>query len=201
MALLILSLITVAENWGGFGEDLIMKINSRMLLLFFLTLFLTFMSFGCSINPFGKGTGRQSLSIQNDMMIHARQVLERYDAKGNSVPQYFEIWATAKQSMCIELDENGKEIMTAIDSKVFMLDYQSLKENYFKDTVLKNQEYVDRECTVHLMENGGSDDWLKLYIDSETSFVLFCDAPLFKLKTADLEVVPFDENIFSEPAG
>ena len=31
-----------------------------------------------------------------------------------------------------------------------------------------------------------------MYVDDETGFVLFCDAPLFCVKTAEFEVLPYE---------
>ena len=194
-----------------------MKVSLRMLSFLIALLFALIFS-GCSTNL---SVSDASLNIRNDKMLHVKQVLEHYDAYGSPVPQYLELWLTAKQSMCMELNENGEEITSALDSgsghisfnsldkkaskinfsSVFKLNYKTLRKNYSNETKIEKQKYVGRECTAYLLKNANSDDWLKLYIDKETGFVLFCDAPLFKLKTALLEILPLAKDRLTEPKG
>lgn len=186
--------------------------------LFFLSIFIALALSGCGSRLSGSARYPE-LDIKEGDMIYARQVLMHYDAAGNAVPQYFELWAVPGKSAGRELSGDGKEIRTFLDSgsrhtafnsgtgkalklqynKVFMLDYEALKKVYPQETVNESQEYVGRNCTVYLLEN--DDDWLKIYRDSETGFVLFCDALLFTLKTASFEILPADPEKFTEPEG
>jgi len=194
-----------------------MKKSSKELLLF-LSVFIGLALSGC-VGRLPGSARYPELDINEGKMIYARQVLVHYDAAGNTVPQYYEIWAVQGKSACRELDGDGREVRTFLDygdrhiaynsstreavklkfNKVFILDYEALKKVYPVETVNEDQEYAGRNCSVHLLESDGGDDWLKIYCDSETGFVLFCDAPLFTLKTADFEILPEDPEKFSEP--
>lgn len=197
--------------------EAIMKKSSKELWLF-LSVFIALVLSGCAGRLPGSARYPE-LDINEGKMIYARQVLVHYDAAGKAVSRYYEIWAVPGKSACRELNKDGEEIRTFLDSgdrhiaynsgnreavvlkfnKVFMLDYEALKKVYPVETVNEDQEYADRNCSVHLLESDEGDDWLKIYIDSETGFVLFCDAPLFALKTADFEILPEDPEKFSEP--
>lgn len=188
--------------------------------MLFLSVSVALVLSGCADRLLDYVRGPQ-LKVEEGKMIYARQVLEHYDAKGNAVPQYYELWAVQGKSAYRELNANGEEVVTALDSgnrhiafssgtgeavksrrsRVFLLDFNALKRNYPVETVNEGQKYVGRDCTVHLLENNDGDDWLKIYRDSETGLVLFCDAPLFVLKTASVEILPTDPEKFSEPQG
>jgi hypothetical protein len=186
--------------------------------LLYLTVFIALTLSGC-VGGLQGSARYPKLDIDDSEMIYARQVLMHYDPTGKAVSQYYEIWAVPGKSACRELNGDGEEIRTCLDSgdrhiaynsvtreavmlkfnKVFMLDYEALKKAYPVETVNEDQEYAGRNCSVHLLESESGDDWLKIYRDSETGFVLFCAAPLFTLKTADLEILPEDPKKFTEP--
>lgn len=84
----------------------------------------------------------------------------------------------------------------------FLADYAALKTQFARETIVEAQEYAGRACFVSLLENSEDGDaWIKAYVDDETGFVLFLDAPLFRLRTALLEVMPLDDALLTPPQG
>lgn len=180
----------------------------RILILFTL---LSILFSGCS---------KLTTAIPNNKMLHSKQVLEHYNAVGDPQLQYYEVWTYQDRSLTNEVNvADGSLLTTAIDTKnkhikfdpvskkaenlkksiSFSLNYLELKKGFANETKVENQMYASRDCTVHLLSNNNEDDWIKLYIDNETGFILFCDAPLFRLRTAILEVLPYDEKLFQVP--
>ncbi len=159
-------------------------------------------------------------------MLHARQVLERYGAQGESILQYLETWTDGARAVQREIAETGEALRYAYpgpdglagwapdlpvsggepDAQTpqppFLPDYAALKTQFTLETIVEGQEYAGRACFVSLLENPADEDaWVKLYVDSETGFVLYLDAPLFRLRTAFFEVMPIDEALLTPPQG
>ena len=166
--------------------------------------------------PAGSGT------IARGAMLHARQILERYDTSGEPLLQYLESWMDASRVTQRELKEDGRTLSYAYsdgtahlvwdaetlkaeklaESRVFLPDYAAFKAGFSAETALSGQTYAGRPCTAILLEDPENDeDWLKIYLDDETGFVLFCEAPLFRLRTSSLETLPLDESRLTPPDG
>jgi hypothetical protein len=161
------------------------------------------------------------IRISKDAMLHAQQVLERYDADGDPVPQYLELWLTDEMGRCAELDAEGNEIAVALDtgsenltydaktleaqkpgkSMIFILRFGAMKKMYPRLQASNDGTYAGRDCTFYLMETDDGDDWVKLYVDKETGYVLLCDAETFRLRTALMEEVPENGDLFLVPSG
>lgn len=163
-----------------------------------------------------------SVTIAQGAMLHARQALERYGASGEPLLQYFELWMDASRVTQRQLAEDGRTLSWAYSdgvshlawddgtlaarkieaSAVFLMDYTVLKVGFDAETGMPGQVYAGRPCTVILLEdNVNGEEWLKLYLDDETGFVLFCEAPIFRLRTALMETLPTDETRLTPPAG
>ena len=163
-----------------------------------------------------------SMKIAQGSMLHARQVLERYDASGEPLLQYFELWMDASRVAQRQLAEDGRTLSWSYSdgvshlawddgtlaarkneaSAVFIMDYPLLKAGFDAQTEVSGQVYAGRPCTAILLEdNVNEEEWLKLYLDDETGFVLFCEAPLLRLRTALMETLPTDEARLTPPAG
>jgi hypothetical protein len=161
-------------------------------------------------------------TITQGTMLHAQQVLERYSASGEPLLQYFELWLDASRITQRELGADGQPLSYVYsggtahlawdadtlkadklqESQVFLLDYTLLEAGFSVGTALSGQTYAGRPCTVTLLiDPENNEDWLKVYLDDQTSFVLFCEAPLFRLRTALLETLPTDEVLLTPPAG
>lgn len=190
-------------------------------LFFSLTLLIIFAMSGCSgITKFLHRSASGGFAVKDGKILHVKQVLENYDNLGQSLPQYYELWLADKKGLCVEIDIKGNEIMSMMDtddmhiaydsktkeavkynfSQIFILDFKALKSSYSKTTQADDCQYVERNCSVYLLENDNSDEWMKLYVDKETGFVLLCDAPLFRIRTALLEVIPMDGKLFTVPS-
>lgn len=190
-------------------------------LFLFLVVFILFAMSGCANSTKtvdGKASG--GFAVKDGKMLHIKEVLEHYDSLGQPVPQYYELWLADKKGFCVELEKSGKEIrgMLDIDGKhvaydpktkagvkydviqIFTLDFKTLKASYSKVVQADDQQYAGRSCAIYLLENDGGDEWMKIYVDKETGYVLFCDAPLFRLRTALLEVLPVDDKLFTAPS-
>lgn len=149
--------------------------------------------------------------IEPGTMLHAQQVLERYGIDQEPRLQYLELWMDEASLIQREVDEDGQILSYAYSSedghlvwegdtlktedtqviRLFMLDYLSLKSGFEKETTVTGQTYAARPCTLVLLENPSDQDgWVKVYLDDETGFVLFCEAPLFRLRTALFEILP-----------
>lgn len=159
-------------------------------------------------------------SVGSNDMLHVKHVLEHYDASGQPIPQYFELWVADKKALCIELNENGDEMGRTLDmddmhiaydstdhsavkydsSRIFMLNFESLRSVSSDMIQADDQRYAERTCAIYLLENDDNNDWIKVYVDSETGYVLLCDAPLFRMRTALFEVVPIDNRLFEVPS-
>ena len=162
------------------------------------------------------------LTIPPGMMIHARQVLERYDASGEPLLSYFELWADGSRALQWEVREDGALLACAFSgprghiiwqpdtmeasrpeaSAVFLPDYPALKAGFGRETAVPGQSYAGRACTAVLLDGSDLDaDWLRVFLDDETGFVLLCEAPLFRLRTALLETLPVDDARLMPPDG
>lgn len=197
-----------------------LKFRTHHLILFLTMLILLFIS-GCGSDKKTllqeSGTG---FSVRSSKMLHVKQVLEHYDALGQPVPQYYELWLTNKKGLCLELDRNGNEMERILDAdgshityglkthmavkydfnRIFVLDLETLKSACPNVIQADDQQYAGRKCAIFLLENGSSEDWIKVYVDRETGYVLLCDAPLFRVRTALLEVLPLDNRLFKAPS-
>lgn len=174
---------------------------------------------GCGL--LGKGSDRAGIQFTKGNMLHLQQVLERYDAAGNPVPQYLELWLTADQGRGSELNEDGQEIAVALDtgkkhlywdaatlqaeegkeSRLFVVTLAAMKKAYPKVKATNDGTYAGRDCTFYLMDTGNAEEWAKLYVDKQTGYVLLCDAETFRLRTKLIEDVPVDKSLFSAPEG
>ena len=67
---------------------------------------------GCMVSPARSNAG---ISIDSGKMLHLQQVLERYDANSNAVPQYLELWLTNGNKRCEELDASGNVLDVSLD--------------------------------------------------------------------------------------
>ena len=177
---------------------------------------------GCFAAPKPKPTSAlENATAQKSKMLHLKQVLDRYDASGQPVPQYYELWIALPKGLAKELDSGGKTLSVALDTgsghiqydavtmearksditAVFYVNFESLKSAYAKTTAQGKLDYAGRRCISWLMENTTGDDWAKAYVDEETGWVLLCDAPLFRLRTASFELVAEDAQLFTAPDG
>lgn len=170
----------------------------------------------------GAASTLDGITVARGMMLHARQALERYDASGQPLLQYYELWADASRAMQREVNQDGTvlswsysgpgehlswtpDTLKAVkpeESTVFFPNYAALKAGFATKTEVPGQAYAGRPCTAVLLEDKeNEEDWLKLYLDDETGFVLFCEASLFRLRTALLETLPADEAHLTPPDG
>lgn len=167
----------------------------------------------------GQADALSGIKFTDGKMLHLQQVLEHYDANGNPVPQYLELWFAKGKARCEELDASGSILNVALDtgkshitfnvstreaakadrSGVFTVSLSNIRKAYPKVSEENQGVYAGRDCDLYLLAGSSSDDWVKLYVDKQTGFVLFCDAPLFRLRTAKLEELPIDSSLFSEP--
>ena len=162
------------------------------------------------------------MAIPRGMMIHARQALERYDASGEPMLSYFELWSDGSRVLSREVGADGALLACAFSgprghiiwqpdtlkasrldaSAVFLPDYQALKAAFGRETAVPGQMYAGRACTAVLLDDSDHDaDWLRVFLDDETGFVLLCEAPLFRLRTALLETLPVDDARLTPPDG
>ena len=162
------------------------------------------------------------MSIPRGAMIHARQVLERYDASGEPMLSYFELWADGSRALSREVGADGALLSCTFSgprghiiwqpdtmeasrpeaSAVFLADYPALKAGFVRETAVPGQVYAGRACTAVLLDDSDHDtDWLRVFLDDETGFVLLCEAPLFRLRTAMLETLPVDDARLTPPDG
>ena len=162
------------------------------------------------------------MAIPRGMMIHARQALERYDASGEPMLSYFELWSDGSRVLSREVGADGALLACAFSgprghiiwqpdtlkasrldaSAVFLPDYQALKAGFGRETAVPGQMYAGRACTAVLLDDSDLDaDWLRVFVDDETGFVLLCEAPLFCLRTALLETLPVDDARLTPPDG
>lgn len=169
-----------------------------------------------------KAAGTGGILVKPGTMLHAQQALERYDAAGDAVLQYYETWMDSSRRLQREVREDGQALSYAFsgegkhlvweadtlkaaaeeESSVFLPDYAALKAGFGMETAVGGQLYAGRPCTAVLLENPGKDeDWIKIYLDDETGFVLFCQAPLFRLRTSVLETLPMDSRLLTPPDG
>ena len=176
---------------------------------------------GALLMPFGAGADDAGgILIKPGTLLHAQQALERYDATGEPVLQYFETWLDASRMLQREVGADGHPLSYAFsgegkhlaweadtlkavvmeESGVFFPDYAVLKTGFGMETAVKNQLYASRPCTSVFLENPENEgDWLKIHLDDETGFALFCQAPLFRLRTSVLESLPADERLLTPP--
>lgn len=177
--------------------------------LMFCALFL----WGCA----GKST---ATGAPKDQTLHLKQVLERYDAAQQPVEQYLEMWVAPPMALSHELDADGHTVSIALDNadghilydattkearksdaiEVFHINFQSFKAAFARSSVMGELQYAGRDCIAWLLENDAEDDWVKAYVDRQTGWVLFCDAPLFRLRTATVELLARDDKLFATPA-
>ncbi|HEX3029439.1 MAG TPA: hypothetical protein VHT34_09075, partial [Clostridia bacterium] len=173
-----------------------------------LLIFLSLMVTGCqrSVKPSFKDEFKKTdVIFSKSQMFHIKQVVEFYDGQGNPLPHYYELWIYKDRALAYELDSEGnilKRIQDEDDlhityqpdtfkaekhkvSQIFSLSTDALANmNNYTVTAGESYEYCDRSCHVYGMSNQNETDDLRLYIDDQTGYVLFCDAPLFSLKTA-----------------
>lgn len=186
-------------------------------------LFLTFCLMGLlAASPAIISADTDHLRVKQGEMVHAQQALERYDAAGEPILQFFETWTDGLRALQREVRTDGqtlsyaysgkdghlvleagsKEATAREESPVFLLDYEALKAGFDKETSLPGQQYAKRACASILLEKTeNEDDWIKVYLDDETGFVLFCEAPLFRLRTSLLETAAADDGLLSLPDG
>ena len=83
---------------------MVMLSRPRKWLFFVFSLLGILVLGGCSWP--GQMTDRSGIRFSQNKMLHLQQVLEHYDAAGNPVPQYLELWLTSDQGRCSELSED-----------------------------------------------------------------------------------------------
>jgi hypothetical protein len=174
---------------------------------------------GCGLFP--AGGNRAGLQIPDGKMLHVQQVLDHYDAGGNPVPQYLELWLAKDTGRCSELDADGNELDVALDtgsdhlyydaatlkaekskdSRLFIVNYEAMRKLYPNVESSGAGTYAGRECLFYMLGNGKPDEWMKLYVDKQTGYVLLCDAETFRLRTALIEAVPADAALLKAPDG
>ncbi len=167
----------------------------------------------------GAADAKAGVKFPPGKLLHLKQVVERYDANGNAVPQYLELWLTKDAGRCVELDAQGNALSVALDagrghifydtatlkavrqeeSAVFTVGFKAMQAAYPRQTAANGGEYAGRDCMLYLLEN--AEDWVKLYVDRSTGYVLLCDAPTFRLKTALIEETALDAALFEAPEG
>lgn len=153
--------------------------------------------------------------------LHAKQVLERYDANGEPVAQYLELWVAPPHALCHELDADGKTIGVALDNAtdhvrydaktmkasrqdaiaVFHVAFAALRKEAKTVKAIGKLQYAGRACIAWMLDGDDEDAQIKLYVDEQTGWVLFCDAPTFRLRTASMDFVAADDSRFATPAG
>lgn len=168
-----------------------------------------------------KVTDRTGIKFTKGNMFHIQQVLERYDANGNTIPQYIELWLTRDKGRSVELDPDGKELRVTLDtgtkhlvydpatlsgketgkSELFLVNFSAMKKIYPNKQYSEDGRYAERDCVFHLMDGGSDDQWIKIYLDKATGYTLFCDSETFRLRTALFEEIPEEDSLFAEPAG
>ena len=162
------------------------------------------------------------LTIPRGVMIHARQALERYDASGEPLLSFFELWTDGSRAFQREVSADGTILSCAFTgpdghlawqpdtlqasrpeaSAVFLPDYPALKAGFSVEAAVPGQMYAGRPCTPLLLDDSRNEaDWLRVFLDDETGFVLLCEAPLFRLRTALLETLPADDARLTPPDG
>ncbi len=160
--------------------------------------------------------------LSDNKMFHIKQVIEFYDAQNNPIPRYFELFVAKDQRICHELDSDDNTIQIMIDIKDTYLSYnpgtleaekhesspilsldfaKMLNMTEYKVTAGESYEYCGRTCRVYGISNGDDTEDLRLYIDEETGSILFCDAPLFCIKTFSFEIIDYKAGFFELPDG
>jgi len=153
-------------------------------------------------------------------MLHLQQVVEYYDAAGNPLPRYFELFTADGKKTGYELDAKGNVNQVYQDTKdrhisydletlkakeydaspVFSIDLALASKDKTRSIVkLEPYTYCGRACHVYGILSDNEDENIKLYIDDETGYALFCDTPLFCIKTASIEILPYDAGCFKIP--
>lgn len=161
-----------------------------------------------------------SITVPNGKMLHVKQVVEFYDAEGTPFPRYFELYVSCKENTALELDSEGNVIQIYRDtgSKHFSYDPESKYAVEYPASAIFSinpsdladygmaqaaggvpYQYSGRNCTAYMLPGKDQSDDIRMYVDDETGFVLFCDAPLFCVKTAGIEVLPYDAEYFVVP--
>ncbi len=161
-------------------------------------------------------------TLSGDKMLHLKQVVELYDEQGSPVPHYYEMWIAKDKAYCRELDKEGKTLQKLQDDGKLHISYDPIELKAVKHDSSRilalnpgaledmkdygvaseeDYEYCKRACRAYSMSNGRDEEELRLYVDKETGYVLFCDAPLFCIKTAFFEVLPYDAAMFNIPEG
>jgi len=161
-----------------------------------------------------------SFTVPNNKMFHVKQVVELYDAAGTPVPYYYELYVSDKENTAFELDMEGNVIQIYRDTgkKHFSYDPKSrIAVEYPASAIFslnpsdlagygKAQatggvpyQYAGRNCTAYMLLGKDESDNIRMYVDDETGFMLFCDAPLFCVKTAEFEILSYDGEYFVTP--
>ena len=193
-----------------------MKRKRRRVLSLVLSAAILWLPAACLADALG------GLSIPQGMMIHARQALERYDASGEPLLHYIELWTDGSRLLQREVGADGALLACAFSgpeghltwqpdtlkasrleaSAVFLPDYPALKAGFSVEAAVPGQMYAGRPCTPLLLDDSRNEaDWLRVFLDDETGFVLLCEAPLFRLRTALLETLPADDARLTPPDG
>ncbi|MCX7773932.1 MAG: hypothetical protein N2376_12555 [Clostridia bacterium] len=199
-----------------------MRLRYRVWACILIAALTAFMA-GCQRNALptlSKEAEKTEKLLADKKTFHARQVVESYDENGTPLPRYFEVWVSREEALCKEYDAEGNVLRVQLDSKDNHISYdpQSLKAektdvstiialNLAKGLSSKDYKskdggaytYCGRTCSVYTLENGTEADAVRMYIDSKTGFVLFCDAPLFCIKTASFEVIPYEKELYAIP--
>ena len=175
---------------------------------------------GKNTQTFAESLKKTEDVLSGKKMLHLRQVIEYYDSEGKPVPRYFELFVAKGIQKSTELDSEGNEMQIYLDKQNEHISYDPVslaKQNYeanplilpdlalfAKDkalTITKEScyEYAGQSCASYMISNGNPQDDIRVYLDDATGFILFCDAPLFCIKTASIEVIPYDAAYFKVP--
>lgn len=177
----------------------------------------------CRKNPnqsFAAEIKKTEAVLSQKKMLHLKQVIEHYDADGKAIPRYFELYAAAGEKAAFELDTAGNVIQKYLDNKKLHISFDpaTLKAQKYqsspiilpdlpmlaksKDVQITEEgpyEYAGQSCQAYIISTGDSEDDIRVYLDSATGFLLFCDAPLFCLKTAEIEILEYEASFFAIP--
>ncbi len=189
-----------------------------------LIILLCILSAGCQ-SPEASSLSKEAQKLDKTLsgkMLHLKQVVELYDEQSSPVPHYYEMWIAKDKAYCKELNKEGNILQKLQDDGKLHISYdpielKAVKHDSSRIFALKpgdlgdmkeygvafeeDYEYCKRACRAYSMSNGRDEEELRLYADEETGYVLFCDAPLFCIKTTSFEVLPYDAAMFSIPEG
>lgn len=196
--------------------------NSRLVAMLILCLLLLVLP-ACrktAVQSFSAEIKKTETVLSQKKMLHLKQVIEYYDAAGEPIPRYFELYVAAGEKYAFELDTSGNVIQKYLETKKLHISFDpaTLKAMKYqsspiilpdlsmlvkgKDVQITEEgpyEYAGQSCQAYMISTGNTEDDIRVYLDSATGFLLFCDAPLFCLKTAEIEILDYEGSFFAIP--